>query len=179
MHFDTQESYSYITKVLHWIRVFLLINIYCLAWIGDGSYFYMHKIFGSLLFIIIVISIVWRIFNIYPQSTASSIVEKNIQYLIYIFIYTLLLIIPIFGYLGSPNGVYLYFFNLPSLYYIKCINDIVINYIGVSIKDFAMVMKFMHKVIVQWILLALIFLHILAIIFNLIVKKHNDIKRMI
>ena len=176
---DNKTFYSPITKILHWVRLFLLVSIYRFAWIGDGSYFYMHKILGSILFLVILVSILWRIFNVYPQSSASSVVEKNIQFLIYIFIYTFLLITPIFGYLGSLYGVYMYFFNIPSIYSINCVSNFIINYVGVEPKAFSMVIKFAHKIIAQWILLALIFLHVLAIMFNLVVKKHNDIKKMI
>ena len=81
---DNNTYYSPITKILHWARLFLLLSIYSFAWIGDGSYFYIHKMLGSILFLVIMVSILWRIFNVYPQSSASSIVEKNIQFLMHI-----------------------------------------------------------------------------------------------
>lgn len=78
-YLDSSYSYGAISKFFHWSRLFLLVCIYGLAWFGQ-SLFFLHKIFGSILFLLIIVNILWRFLNTYPKSSAESVVERNIQY---------------------------------------------------------------------------------------------------
>lgn len=178
---DSENSYAKITKIFHWLRLTLLVLIYLSAW-GDGLlglYFNHHKLFGIILFFVVVANILWRLFNNYPNSGATSVVEKNIQYLIYIFIYTILLVSPILGYLGSKYPLDLYLFKIPALYDFELVSNFILEEIKVDTGSFIKVMKAIHKLFVEFILLGLIGIHVFAIFGNMLIRKTNDIKKML
>jgi cytochrome b561 len=178
---DSENNYAKITKIFHWLRLVLLVLIYLSAW-GDGLvglYFNHHKLFGSILFVVVIMNILWRLFNNYPKSSAGSVLEKNIQMIIYIFIYTILLISPILGYLGSKHDLDLYLFKIPAIYDFDLVSNFILEEVKVDTGSFVKVMKAIHKVFVEFVLLGLIGAHLLAIFGNMIIKKTNDIKKMI
>ena len=178
---DSENNYAKITKIFHWLRLVLLVLIYLSAW-GDGLvglYFNHHKLFGSILFVVVIMNILWRLFNNYPKSSAGSVLEKNIQMIIYIFIYTILLISPILGYLGSKHDLDLYLFKIPAIYDFDLVSNFILEEVKVDTGSFVKVIKAIHKLFVEFILLGLIGAHLLAIFGNMIIKKTNDIKKMI
>ncbi len=176
--FDSNDSYGIITKGFHFIRLFFLLAIYFCVYSDNliGLYlFKYHKMLGMCFFVIILLNVVWRILNKYPDSKATSTVEKNIEYIVFFCIYLLLMVIPLLGLLAHYNyGNEIVF----DIYHLNFVNNFVENVIGAHPTIFRSVMGFFHKIFAKYLILMLIGIHIFAVLFSIIIRKSTKLKDM-
>jgi cytochrome b561 len=174
--FDKNQGYGIVSKLLHWIRGILLITIFVLAKIGLEE---QHMLLGLVLFIIIIVNIFWRVFNLYPNTDAASVPEKNIQFIIFFLIYLCCFIIPILGYLGVRRPMDLFVFTIYPIYEIGVMKDFVEAYLQMEIKSFTRLIRFIHEQMAHLLILILVVIHVLAVLFNTIIRKNNELKKML
>ena len=127
--FDGNDSYGMITKVFHFLRLFFLLAIYFCVYSDNliGVYFFKyHKLLGMVFFVIMVLNVVWRILNQCPKSKAASVIEHNVEYIVFFCIYLLLMVIPLLGLLAHYNyGNEVVF----DIYHLEFVNNFVENVI--------------------------------------------------
>ncbi|MDM8561607.1 cytochrome b/b6 domain-containing protein [Candidatus Parabeggiatoa sp. HSG14] len=97
------------TVLIHWLVVFVVIGLFALGlWITELSYYdrwyrdtsFTHKSVGLLLFILIVIRLMWMIFNSKPHTIGKNwkhITAKIVHGLLYALLFAMM----ISGYLIS------------------------------------------------------------------------------
>jgi cytochrome b561 len=127
--------------------------------------------FGITMFVFIIFNIVWRFFNKTPNSFAGSNLESNVEKLVHISMYVLLVSLPILGYSSSMSDVNIYSIDLFSKIYLN-------QHLNMDIFAFRSFIGGIHKFLTI-ILLLLVSLHVFVIAFNRIVKKTGELKRMI
>ncbi len=110
---NTQNDYGLIARCFHWASVWILFGLVLLGLYMDGlpksvykyDLYNMHKSFGLLLLVLVVLRIVWRLWGTPPdpQGTYKSwekILAKSAQY----FLYFLMMAIPLSGWVMSSGG---------------------------------------------------------------------------
>jgi cytochrome b561 len=177
---DTSNSYSFLSKFFHWARAILLLIVFILALNMENfrNLLAWHIAFASILFLIVICNILWRLFNVYPKSTAVNILEKNIQFVVYFGIYLLLLIIPIMGYLSLSYSVNILGIEIKPLYSFEFFNNLILDntYLD-NATVLASIIKWVH-IAFAWFLVFLIAMHIIAGIVINIKTKGIEFKRM-
>ncbi|MCL2567639.1 MAG: cytochrome b/b6 domain-containing protein [Alphaproteobacteria bacterium] len=159
---DNDSSYSSISKFFHWGRFALLAAI-----ITATSFdIEIHKFLGTIMLFFIVLNIVWRLFNKYPKTYASSTLETNVEAIVHIAMYALLFFIPIFGMLANTDANDAEFARILELY-------LQLNIIG-----FKHLMQFFHVILVN-LLIFLVIVHVVMIVFNRVFRKTGELKRML
>lgn len=164
---DNDNKYSIISRSFHWLRFLLLSTIYLCAYTKIID----HRMFGITMFVFIIFNIVWRFFNKTPNSFAGSNLESNVEKLVHISMYVLLVSLPILGYSSSMSDVNIYSIDLFSKIYLN-------QHLNMDIFAFRSFIGGIHKFLTI-ILLLLVSLHVFVIAFNRIVKKTGELKRMI
>ena len=118
---NTPQGYGLVAIALHWVIAIMVLGLFSLGlWMTDLTYYHagykwapeMHKGFGSLLFVLMVLRLTWRMANVSPQLERSippwqrRLAEWNHRTL-----YGLLFILMLSGYListadGRPLDVF-------------------------------------------------------------------------
>lgn len=177
MH-NTQKKYGYVSIVFHWLTAFTIFGLFGLGYyMVDLDYYHtwyttapnLHKSFGMLLFVIIIIRLVWRFTQITPEHiTSHSQFERKAGKLTHQLLFMLIFIIIITGYLISTadgRGIEVFgLFEVPSL--------------GAFIENQEDIAGTIH----EWLAYALILLatlHGLAAIKHHVIDKDNTLNRMI
>ncbi len=168
-HYDTLSRY------LHWTVAFFIIGMLSvgifMVYIADGSnnavYFSLHKSFGVITGVMILIRILWRLQH-KPAPLPGSVAawQAKLANLMHFMLYACIMIMPLTGYFGSSfgkHGVALFGWPLPQW---------VTQNPKISEQLFDI-----HGV-VAWILVTLIALHVLAAFKHLIVDKDGVFQRM-
>jgi cytochrome b561 len=108
---NTISHYGWITIYVHWLVAITVIGLFSLGfWMVDLGYYDpwykqgpdLHKSIGIILFIVMVVRVVWRYFQIKPESQDShNRIEKKIGSIVHVFLYGVLFVLMISGYLIS------------------------------------------------------------------------------
>jgi len=126
---DTEQRYGLVSKLLHWSVAALMLFLLWLGWyMVDLSYYdpqsqstlYWHQLLGLWVFALAVIFIVWRFVSKPPAfSPGIKSWEKFAASLAHTFLFGLMLLLPISGYLISTSegeGITLFFeLDFPAL----------------------------------------------------------------
>ncbi len=177
---DNSERYSFISKFFHWVRAITLLIVFILAITMESftNLLAWHIAFAILLTTLTILNVLWRLFNVYPKSTAVNILEKNIQFVVYFGIYLLLLIIPLMGYLSLTYSLNILGVTIKPIYEFSLIDNLILDntYLDKSMV-LASIVKWVH-ITFAWFLVFLIVMHIFAGIVINIKTKGAEIKRM-
>jgi cytochrome b561 len=108
---NTISHYGWITISVHWLVAITVVGLFCLGyWMVDLGYYdpwykqgpELHKSIGILLFIVMLIRVIWRYFEIKPETLNSHTrIEKKIGSIVHVFLYSALFVLMISGYLIS------------------------------------------------------------------------------
>ncbi len=115
---NTPSTYGSVTKFFHWSIAILIIlqfvwygiKAYILPEKSELGFFFirsMHKPLGVIIILLVLMSLVWRVFNTKPLYPAAMAVwEQTIAKVVQIFLYFTMLIMPISGVIMSMAGGY-------------------------------------------------------------------------
>lgn len=182
---NSSTEYGLLSKTIHWLMALMIITL-----IGVGIYmaglpketaeqkqyafqFYgLHKSFGVLAMVLIVVRLVWIRLSPAPALPAVfSAKEQRVTNLVKAFLYILMLLVPLSGYLMSNAGGFpIHFFGLGELPTI----------IGKS-KEIGGIAHEAHE-IMGFALLALLLLHIAGAVKHRVKDKGGEsdiLKRML
>jgi cytochrome b561 len=126
---NTKQHYGWLTILLHWSSVLLVIFLFALGyWMVDLGYYdswyktgpALHKSIGITFFLLMLIRIFWRLWQTQPQALNShTTIERKLGHLMHWFLYFLILFIMVNGYLISTadgRGIEVFqLFEIPSL----------------------------------------------------------------
>lgn len=173
---NTSEKYGSVSKFFHWlIFIFFIIQIIVALSMGNvpksvQSYFYtFHKSLGLLILLAAFLFIVWNLSNLKPQWPGTMPKWERISArTIHLALYTLILLMPISGWLMStaaghpPNFFWLVQIPMPGIVKNKALAQIVSN---------------IHSLL-AWILCTLVGIHILAALKHHFITKDNILTRI-
>lgn len=109
---NTKTAYGWVSILLHWVMALTIIGMFSLGlYMVELSYYdawykgslELHKSIGILLFCVLLVRILWRVFNINPGSAdknASQFALKSAHW-VHLGLYLLMLTLMISGYLIS------------------------------------------------------------------------------
>jgi cytochrome b561 len=170
--------YSPVAQAMHWINALLVFLTVPLAWLMVnmpstahivGQLFTLHESIGLTILIIVAVRLIWRAHHPappLPQSFArwDKLAARASHWLLYV----ILIGMPVSGYLMNAAGGYpigfFWLFNMPGLPKAQ------------ELSDFAFQL---HVVIGQWLVYALVILHITATVWHVSVEIDGTLERML
>jgi cytochrome b561 len=117
-------------KILHWLVALLIFGQLVLGWYMTpyqespewDQYYYYHKSFGVLIFILVIARLINRSRSEVPELPESlPELDRKMAHVGHIALYVLMFLVPVLGYLMSSSfeysdGVYLFsLFDVPEL----------------------------------------------------------------
>ena len=112
MYKNSENSWGLIAKLFHWIVAFLIIwqlftgfNLSTLEFSPQKIVFIeLHKIFGTLILLLILIRLSWRFYNISPSNNNLPKLHKIISTVVHNLLYILVIFTTIQGTLMTQVG---------------------------------------------------------------------------
>jgi len=175
---NTLSHYGWITISVHWLVAVTVIGLFALGyWMVDLGYYDpwnkqgpdLHKSIGILLFIVMLMRVVWRYFQIKPEALNSHTrIEKKIGSIVHIFLYSALFVLMISGYLiSTADGRAIEVFNQFS---IASLGELFTGQEDLS--------GIVHKYL-AYVLMLTVILHALAALKHHFIDKDNTLRRML
>lgn len=161
--------------LLHWILAILIASLLGIGWYmmsieddpGSEWYFDIHKSFGIVLFVLVLLRVVWRATHRPAPLPASLLAwQVRLSHTTEWALYLCMLVMPILGFLGashSKSGVTFFGAPLPSW--------------ALPNHDTAELFFGLHSAL-AWVLVALIVLHAVGGLKHLFVDKDGVFQRM-
>lgn len=177
MH-NTDSHYGWLSITLHWLVAIAVFGLFALGyWMVDLGYYHewyqsapeLHQSIGICLFMVMVFRWLWRRSQIKPMPLNShSKIEITLGHWIHLFLYALLFIIMLSGYLISTadgRGIAVFeLFQLPSA--------------GLLIENQEDIAGQIHEY-GAYVLISAAVLHALAALKHHFIDKDNTLKRML
>lgn len=171
------EGYSPAEKFLHWLIVLLVLTQFVIATLMSeigpdtvpGTLINLHLSFGVLIWIVMAIRYVHRLFDPVPLDMSGSPAwERVIAYITHLLFYFMLLVGPFLGWASASAH------KLPvSVFGIVTLPDI-----AAPKARWALTAGDIHTYM-MWTLLALIGLHVLAVLYHHLVRHDGVLQRML
>jgi cytochrome b561 len=174
---DTQNHYGLLTIILHWLSAMGVFFLFGLGIYMTGLGYYdewyhkgpaLHISLGVLLFLVTIFRLIWRKMNSTPKELSPNKIAKLAARLIKIFLYSLIVIIAITGYLittaeGQAIEVFSWF-SLPASIELSAAN---VDLAG-KIHEYS-----------AWLIILFATLHAAAALLHHFVFKDTTLRRMI
>ncbi|MCP4409878.1 MAG: cytochrome b [Gammaproteobacteria bacterium] len=125
---NTQGRFGIVAMSLHWLMFVLIAGMLALGLymtsLPDGEpkweWYSIHKSFGLLIFVLLLIRILWRMYDMVPPlPDGLKAIERFLAHLTHYGVYLALIILPFSGYVDSSAGDYhlafFDFFDIPKL----------------------------------------------------------------
>lgn len=174
----TPARYTHTAQLLHWGTAGLMFTVLPLAWVmvnmpdtagNRGDLFALHKSVGLTVLALTVVRLVWRGSHPAPVLPRSlALWEKAAAHLSHWLLYLILIGMPVSGYLLSAAGGH------PVTYFGM------ITLPGLPRSEIGEQAGFwIHVVVGQWFVYALIAIHLLATAWHVVVKRDGVLDRML
>lgn len=172
MNINSKERYNIFYITLHWLMAFIIIFLFILGYYMKSipfnpTFYFIHKSFGVLVFILAVLRLLGRIF--FTMPTASKVESKFVQILASLSIvglYGFMIFMPLSGALYS-----LYYGKSVSLFGIVAIPAFTQNL------QIAHIFEEIHEIMAVF-FISLIAIHILGALFHQFILKDNIFGRI-
>lgn len=172
---DTSQGYGIVSRLFHWLMAVAIFAMFALGvWMVKLDYYSpyynaapnLHRSFGILLLIALIVRWLWRASNPKPDADGLSPFEQTASYAVHWGFYLLLLGLMVSGYListpdGQPIDVFGWF-DVPSI---------------VKMRGLESSAGYVHRV-VAYVVIALAVLHTLAALKHHFVDKSTILSRM-
>lgn len=174
---NSNLSYGFVAKFLHWIIAFLVLFMLILGFLLDSlshglraDFFYdLHKSIGLSVLILMVIRLFWRMMNKVPELPFTTPGwEKLLSKTTHILFYLALILMPLDGWIMSVTSGY-----APSYFGLFTLNLPIEK--NKALADF---MTQVHQFL-AWTLIVLITVHILAALKHYLFNKDTILQRML
>jgi cytochrome b561 len=173
-----EGRYTPIAQVLHWLTALLVLLTLPVAWVMvnmpptahlAGKLFTLHESLGLTILTIVAVRLGWRARHPAPPlppgfARWDRVAARASHWMLYV----ILVGMPVSGYLMNATGGYpvgfFWLFDVPSLPKIQMLSD------------FAF---WVHVAIGQWLVYALVILHLAATAWHVAVRKDGTLERML
>lgn len=172
----TPPSYSRTAVSLHWLVAALVIAAFPVGWIMTEMAFSparlkmynWHKWLGITILSLVLIRLVWRLFNAPPPPVAIPRWQQRASQATHALLYILMLAIPLSGWIGSNAAGY------PIVY----LGKIPLPTLAPKNKELADLFEEIHEIL-GWLLLVLVVLHVAAALKHHFIDRDDTLKRML
>ena len=170
--------YTLTAQALHWVTAALMFTVLPIAWVMvnmpksaqyRGLLFTLHKSVGLTIIVLVAVRIAWRAKHPAPRLEAGlARWEKAAASGSHWILYAVLLGMPISGYLlDSAGGYSISYFGLFSVPLLP------------KSPALSSAATWVHVAVGQWLVYALIFLHVAASIWHISVRRDGVFDRML
>ncbi len=173
------HRYTGTAQLLHWVVAALIFLLVAIAWVMRNmphtaplrdTLLVLHKSMGLTVLLLVAFRLAWRATHPAPPLPGTlGRVEAALAHASHALLYLVLLGMPISGYLltfaGGHSLVFFWIFKVPDL----APHD-------PALADAA---TWVHLAIGQWLLYALVLLHITATVFHVAVRRDGVLARML
>ncbi len=179
---DSRQKLSSLTVTLHWIVGLTVIGMLALgfymATTRTRSLWDLHKSIGILIFVVILVRVVWRIRNGWPQPLGMyQRIERNLAQLVHWTLIIGTVVMPISGMVSSLAGG-----NELSVFGLQLIADNPDPSGKLRVLPYS---KFMHEFVqdihatVGWVLVVAITLHVSGALKHHFLDRDGTLRRML
>jgi cytochrome b561 len=174
---SADNRYTRTAQALHWITAALMFTVLPLAWVmvsmkdtspSRGLIFTLHKSVGLTILALVAVRLLWRARFHAPPLRQFGTWEARLVLASHWLLYLVLVAIPVSGYVLSAAGghpvTYFGLFTLPGLEKNKALSE------GAD---------WMHVVIGQWAVYALVIMHIAGTAWHVAVRRDGALDRML
>ena len=172
------SRYNVTAQALHWVTAILMFAVVILAWVmvnmaddapWHGWLFTLHKSVGLTILVLVAVRLAWRIARPPPRLPGTLAAwERAAAAASHVLLYVILLGMPLSGYVMSATGrhpvTYFDLFTLPSLGQHKAVSSAA---------------YWIHVVTGQWLVYALIALHLTATAYHVAIRRDGVLERML
>ncbi len=171
---NTTSNYGIIAKSFHWLMAALLIGMFIIAYIminmGKSPYrwtlYDIHKATGLLIFVLFAMRLFWRMLNTQPTLSHIPRWQQRAAKTNILFLYLLMCIMPITGFLTSTLGGHdITFYGLFTIT-AYAHNEVASDFFGQA-----------HEII-SYLLIAAFSLHVMGALYHHFLLKDGVLKRM-
>lgn len=134
---NTKDRFGFVAKFLHWTTALLIMTLLSVGFYMTSlgfsptklQIYMLHKSFGILVLMIVVLRIFWRLANPPPESLPThKSWEKTLASFVHFFLYCVLIAMPLTGWIMSSAGDFpATFFGLFSLPHLVSKNQDIFN----------------------------------------------------
>lgn len=173
---NTEDNYGAVSRFFHWATAFLILGLLVLGFYmiglepdpGKFKLYGLHKSFGTLVLMLAVARILWRVSQRQPAKMVSHQAwERLLAHLVHIALYASMFMMPLSGWLMSSAGNFSYsFFGLFDMP----------NFTGKN-EALYKLMRVVHEY-TAIALIAIIGAHILGAVKHAVIDRDMTLKRM-
>ena len=170
--------YTVTAQALHWVTSVLMLAVIVLAWVmvnmdhgaaSRGWLYTLHKSVGLTILVLVAIRLAWRAANPPPRlPTSLAAWERASAAASHVMLYVILVGMPLSGYIMSAAGrfpvTYFGLFTVPSLPQNKAVSEAA---------------HWVHVATGQWLVYALVVLHLSATAWHVAVRRDGVLERML
>jgi cytochrome b561 len=173
-----ERRYTLTAQALHWITAALMFTVLPIAWVMmnmpetahmRGLLFTLHKSVGLSIVMLVAIRLAWRV--IHPAPPLAGRLgrwEKGAAIVSHWMLYAILIGMPVSGYLLCATGGYpISYFGLFSVPVLP------------KSPALANLATWVHVTVGQWLVYALILLHLAATVWHVSVRRDGVLNRML
>jgi cytochrome b561 len=170
--------YTLTAQALHWTTAALMFTVLPIAWVMTnmpetahmrGLLFTLHKSVGLSIVMLVAIRLTWRV--MYPAPPLTGRLggwEKRAAIVSHWMLYVILIGMPVSGYLLDAAGGYpISYFGLFSVPVLP------------KSPTLANVATWVHVAVGQWLVYALILLHVAATVWHVAIRRDGVLNRML
>ena len=172
-----QIRYTATAQALHWVTSALIFAVLPLAWVmvnmGETSehrtlIYNLHKSVGLTILALAAVRLIWRATHPAPPLRHTARWEANAAFASHWLLYFVLVAMPVTGYLlsaGSGRPIsYFGLFSIPGM---------------AKNPDIDHVATWLHVAVGQWLVYALILLHLAGTAWHIVVRRDGALGRML
>ncbi|MEM9256320.1 MAG: cytochrome b [Pseudomonadota bacterium] len=187
---NSSISYGTIAKWMHWstalLFLFAYLTVYYRQWFTEQrtpeniTALQLHLSIGITVAVIVVLRVLWRLFNRPPDLEPGTRLEHAAAHLAHYALYAVMIIAPITGYLGTGVSTdYFFLFEIPKFEETALFTSVVSERFGLTFKEFEAPLDFVHKKILgEWLIWILVLGHAAAALYHHYVKHDDTMKKM-
>ena len=172
------RRYTATAQALHWVVAALMFAVIPLAWVmvnmartaPSREWMYtLHKSVGMTILMLVAVRLAWRAWHPAPPLPGNlARWERSMAFASHWMLYIILVGMPVSGYVLSATGAvgvpYFDLFNFPTLPKNQAVNDAA---------------RWVHAAVGQWLVYALIVLHVLATAWHAAIRRDGVLDRML
>lgn len=172
---NTSTSYGSVSKFFHWLIAILVIGMLCIGYLMGyikddvtfGTVISVHKITGLFILVLIILRLIWTLFNPKPALPSLSPLERFAAKSVHFLFYIILIVMPVAGWIMSVASG-----HVPHLF------SWAINLPIEKSKPTAELWESVHNTLAI-VIIVFVSLHILAALYHRLVKKDDVLQRML